>query len=146
VSYTLAISGRVFLVSWNEPEPRDLITLRSQLLRAREAAGVDLLYLAVISEASPPPPDALRQGMGEGLRTILRHCESVYIIVEGTGFLSSVKRGFLAASFLIGGMRGRMHVAASEELLLESVLPGVRTELASALAAARDRGTCKVAA
>jgi hypothetical protein len=129
--------GSVYFVRWEKPEVADMRLIVRELSVLHTARRRLLTYIAVAPASSDPPDTTARKAMPSLMNDALAHCEQMYVVMEGSGFKQSLMRSVMAAVFLAGGQRGRVHVHASVE---EVVRVSASSEVASAMRIFAIRG------
>jgi hypothetical protein len=71
---------------------------------------------------------------------VLKSCESMHLVFEGTGFRHTVQRMAMVSIMLMAGKRSRIFIEASLEEAVRNAPALVRRELAAAIADANDKG------
>jgi len=104
------IVERLFLVRWDEPVPSDVHRVVTEVGTASERLGQKLYFIAVTPANSKPPDEPTRRVFAANLPRLLERCESLHLIIEGTGFSSTVRRAVAAGLFLVSGKRKSMFV------------------------------------
>ncbi len=132
-----ATVGNVFFVRWEKPDVADMKRIVRELAVRRREIGRLLTYVALAPESSDPPDAAVRREMPVLMNHALVHCDVMHLVMEGVGFKPSVMRSVMAAVFLAGGRRERVHVHARVE---EIVRARPNPELAQSLRILALRG------
>jgi hypothetical protein len=107
---------RVLVSAWKVPEADDIRAIVEQVAAARERLERPVLYLSVIGPSSIPRGE-IRDDMVQYYQSMLAHCDSMHIVIEGTEFQQSIKRSVIANVLLVVPSRGRVFI--------ENTLPGV---------------------
>jgi hypothetical protein len=132
-----AAVGNIYFVRWHKPEVEDMTLIVRELAARRRETGHLLTYVGLAPESSDPPGTAARSEMPKLMNHALIHCEEMHIVMEGVGFKHSVMRSVMAAVFLAGGKRDRVHVHAR----MEDIVHGcANPELSQALRILALRG------
>jgi hypothetical protein len=66
--------------------------------------------MAIVGENVPTPDDAARNAMGESMKSLLEHLETIHVVIEGRGFKNTIMRSAMTGMILLGGKRGKVHV------------------------------------
>lgn len=136
MAYKSASVGRVFILRWlTPPEPGDLKSLGREMTSLHEKVGQQLINLSLIPDEITPPDGAVRREMEAFHPTFMDLCESIHVVVAGTGFKHAVFRSIVSAFALASRKRGlvRVHrnveaaVAEIQELDPQNV--GLRSQL-----------------
>jgi len=101
----------------------------SEFFRARDALGRPVFYIAIVPEDCEIPDDAARKAMTRGRDEVLPHCDSMSIVMEGSGFRNAILRNALAAMQLFGRKRDRVQVYRTVEELLPKLVRTVPDDL-----------------
>ncbi len=140
MSYRSMQLGRMYVVRWGTPAHEDIGMVLRELQRGHSALKKPLIGLAIVPADCQPPSDDVRAMMVRSLDDLLKCCERVYFVLEGSGFRQSVMRSVLAGLLLVGGKRGRIGVhddVPSTVGLIASQVGHTREEI---LAEMRTRG------
>jgi hypothetical protein len=129
---------RVLVSAWKLPELGDIRALAEQATREHERQGRQLLYLSVIGPASLPSGE-IRDELIGFYQSMLSHCESMHIVIEGTEFQQSIKRSVIANVLLVVPARGRVFIENTLQGVIASSPPAVRVELANAAQVAGEQ-------
>lgn len=130
MSCVTATVGSVYFVRWRLPEVEDMQRIVRDVATQRRERGKLLTFVALAPESSSPPGAAARQHMPILMNSALDHCDEMHLVFEGTGFSHSVKRSVMAAVFLAGGKRDRVHVHARvQEILRAQPRPDIAQSL-----------------
>jgi hypothetical protein len=129
---------RVLVSAWKLPELGDIRALAEQATREHERQGRQLLYLSVIGPASLPSGE-IRDELIGFYQSMLAHCESMHIVIEGTEFQQSIKRSVIANVLLVVPARGRVFIENTLQGVIASSPPAVRVELANAAQVAGEQ-------
>jgi hypothetical protein len=124
---------RVLVSAWKLPELGDIRALAEQATLEHARQGRQLLYLSVIGPASLP------SGEIGFYQSMLAHCESMHIVIEGTEFQQSIKRSVIANVLLVVPARGRVFIENTLQGVIASSPPAVRVELANAAQVAGEQ-------
>jgi hypothetical protein len=109
--------GRLFCVRWRDtPTLEDVRYLEMQVGRAQQAAGRPLVYLAIIHPEEGPPSAEVRDALFHFFKVMQRYCESMHLVVLGTGFRHTVVRSIVTTGMLLTGLHGfiRVHSTTPE--------------------------------
>jgi hypothetical protein len=143
VAYITTFAHPVFLVRWTAPVVEDMPDVTAEFMRRRKTVRHPLVYVAIVPENCVSPNDATRSAMVRERDLILPECQSMYIVMEGTGFKNAILRNALAAMQLVVGKRDKKVVISRtlEEALFGAARQApadlrfdVRSVLATALA------------
>lgn len=140
MSYRSMQFGRLHYVRWGSaPTHDDVSSLIREVQRAHSMLKQPLIGLTVVPAEAEPPPDDVRAAMVKSLDELLRCCERVYFVMEGSGFRQSVMRSVLAGLLLVGGKRGRVGVYDNLETTIALVAPQIGHTREEIIAEARAR-------
>lgn len=111
MAYKSVSVGRVFVLRWlTPPQAGDLKSLGREMTELRRTAGEQLLNISLISEEISPPDAAVRKEMEAFNQIWMDLCESIQVVVGGTGFKHAVFRSIVSAFALASRRRGLVQV------------------------------------
>ncbi len=125
---------RVIVVAWRMPED-DFRELSALAASEHEKQGRPLLYESVIGR-NGIPTGAVREMIPAFYTTLLLHCDSMHIVIEGSEFEQSIKRSVIASVMLQVDTRGRIFIENTLERVAMISPAAVRPELTHATIAA----------
>jgi len=128
---------RVLVVAWRAPEEEDIREISREVEEQHAALGRPLLYYSVIGHRGIPQ-GTVRQMILEFYKTILAHCDSMHVVIEGSEFEQSIKRSVIANVMLQLDMRGRIFIESTLERVQLVSPPAVRPELVRAAQVASE--------
>jgi hypothetical protein len=134
--------GRVLFIYWRD----DVVTLEDArgIMRlvpdSRRDAGKELIYVAVATGTTPPPSDEVRKLMAGTMDDVLKSCETMHLVFEGTGFRHTVQRMAMVSIMLMAGKRSRIFIESSLDEAIRNAPLTLRKELSSAVHGAVERG------
>jgi hypothetical protein len=128
---------RVIVVAWRTPEEEDFRELAALAVSEHAKQGRPLLYDSVIGR-NGIPMGAVRDMIPSFYTTLLTHCDSMHIVIEGTEFEQSIKRSVIASVMLQIDTRGRIFIENTLERVAMLSPPAVRPELVRAAQVAGD--------
>jgi len=140
MSYQSMQFGRLNLVRWGTASHEDVGSVLREVQRAHKTIKQPLIGVAIVPAEAEPPPDDVRAAMVKSLDELLKCCERIYFVMEGSGFRQSVMRSVLAGLLLVGGKRGRVGVYNNIETTLALVAPQIGHTCEELVAEARARG------
>jgi hypothetical protein len=129
---------RVLVSAWKVPDADDVRALVQQVAAARERLGRAVLYLSVIGPTSLPRGD-IRDEMVQYYQSMLTHCESMHVVIEGTEFQQSIKRSVIANVLLVVPSRGRVFIENTVQGVIAASPAAVRVELTKAAQVAGEQ-------
>jgi hypothetical protein len=129
---------RVLVSAWKTPEADDVRAIVEQVAAARERLGRQVLYLSVIGPASLPRGE-VRDDMVQYYQSMLTHCESMHVVIEGTSFQQSIKQSVIANVLLVVPARGRVFIENTIPAVLAASPAAARVELAKAVQVAGEQ-------
>lgn len=98
---------------WGRPTFADVDGVLSAIRSGAKLSGRPVVYIARVPLEAPPPESDVRQRLNEAMPDIRADCASFHIILEGDGFISSVKRAILASMMQFGWQRDTFFIHAS---------------------------------
>jgi len=108
--YRSVLAGNLYVVRWLEATVPDVRRIELEVGNYRRLAKQPLHGLAIVGEAVPTPDDAARSAMGQSMKTLLDHLETMHVVIEGRGFKNTIMRSAMTGMVLLGGKRGRVHI------------------------------------
>ena len=105
-----AFTENLHVVRWEVPTASDARRMVDEVAAFRRRAKQPLHSLAIVGEAVPTPDDAARSAMGQSMKTLLDHLETMHVVIEGRGFKNTIMRSAMTGMVLLGGKRGRVHI------------------------------------
>jgi hypothetical protein len=136
----IMVRGRVVFVTWTEPEESDLNRILLEVSRAQLRCGEKVVYVTRVPAGSPPPSAAFNAALKAKMPRLLDHCSAFHAVMEGSGFMATLKRSAVAAAFLASGKRAVFHVHATTTAILSKVTAEIRGEVLDVLRDAAGRG------
>jgi hypothetical protein len=123
-------------VVWGTPELIDVERVVLQLQCRFDKTHERLLYVSRVPVGSPAPTPEVRRLLSSRMDVFLRLCAGFYIILEGDGFSSAVKRAVLTSLFFVTLGRGTLHVYSTTDELRANVTEEWRSEVGRLLSLA----------
>jgi hypothetical protein len=106
----------LFVLRWGEnPDAKDVERYASEIERASQQQGSQLVGLFIMPPESSAPGEAFRKAQAAKLPEIMSHLHYAVAVFEGEGFVSSLKRSALVAILLLTPKRYPIHVRATVE-------------------------------
>jgi hypothetical protein len=124
-------------VAWRSPEQADLASTLDELRQHQAELGRRLLYLSVIGP-SALPQGGVRNALVGFYRDLLACCDSMHVVIEGSGFEMSMQRSVIANVMLAVHGRGRIFIENSLDRVRAISPLDVRAELADATRLANE--------
>jgi hypothetical protein len=124
VAYVASFVRPIFFVRWVAPKTADVAKVAADFFKAHDAFGKRVVYIAIVPEDCEPPDDNVRLAMTRGRDEVLPYCESMYIVMEGSGFRNAILRNALATMQLFGRKRDQVHIHRTVD---EALFKMVRT-------------------
>jgi hypothetical protein len=129
---------RVLVVAWRAPEEDDIRSIGNELTTEHARIGRPLLYLSVIGKRGIPQ-GTVRDMIVHFYATILAHCDSMHVVIEGSEFEQSIKRSVIASVMLQLDMRGRIFIESTLDRVHQASPAIVRPELVRATQVADEK-------
>jgi hypothetical protein len=107
MSCVTACIDDIYLVQWIVPAIEDVDRIVAECVEIRKKTGRRLDYIAIIPVDCDRPPDAVRKRMSDSIDSLLDTCETVHLVVEGTGFRRAVLLSIAIGVFLTSKNRAR---------------------------------------
>jgi hypothetical protein len=86
--------GAVFSV-WGAPTVEDVDRVLAAVAQAAATYGGPIVYVTRVPPQAPAPEGPVRRHIDAVLPEMTRHCSSYHVVLEGAGFIASVKRSVL---------------------------------------------------
>jgi hypothetical protein len=131
--------GAVFAL-WGKPTKADLDRVVDRVELIAHASGRPILYITRVPMAAPPPEADVRQHLNSLMPRFIKACSSYHVLLEGSGFVSALKRGILASLLQFGWRNGAFFVHENEKGVFAKVDRGVRPDVEAILQLANKRG------
>ncbi len=143
MSCSIDTSGSVALVVWDVPEVADLGRILRVMDRLRTDAGTRCPLISRIPDGSAPPDETVRKQFIAQMPRLVEHCSALHAVVEGSGFMATVKRCAVSSISLATGLRQFLFVhanAAAIPATLPAEAPGAQRAMSDALRSFEARG------
>ncbi|MEM6290372.1 MAG: hypothetical protein AAGA54_03875 [Myxococcota bacterium] len=129
----------LYFVRWIKPEVVDAEQIIEEVRALRTECGQALHYFALIGPTVDPPGDDVRASMKRSIDTLLEHCATVHLVIEGRGFRRAMARSIGTGIFLLSKNRGRTfaHDTLDDALSKAGLTPA---QAAAVLSEAAQRG------
>ena len=134
----IAAEGAVFAL-WGKPSKADLDRVVERV-EGVASASRSVVYITRVPVAAPAPDDAVRQHMNSLMPRFVKVCASYHVVLEGSGFLSALKRGILASLLQFGWRNGTFFVHENEKQVLAKVERSRRPDAEAILNLANQKG------
>lgn len=119
MSETILTDGEVVLVRWKDITTEGLARVDAAVRDATAFGHV--IFVGLVGNESALPSEAVRQRMKSDLDEMAKTCQSVSLVLDGSGLRFSAMRSAAAAMFLIKGTRQMKMFATLNECLLDRV-------------------------
>jgi hypothetical protein len=139
MSCTTATVESVYAVRWDKPEPADLRRINMDVADLHKKLGRPCIYLAIVPEGAETPSNEMRSSMISTMETMLKHCDSIHFVIEGSGFKHTVLRSALAGILLVAGRRGRVFVHTTAQDAIQAFASQIRSDPSSLLRTLRTQ-------
>ncbi len=129
----------LYFVRWIQPEVADAERIILDVATLHAELGAEVHYVAIIGPDVDPPGDDVRASMKKSIDTLLQHCATVHLVIEGRGFRRAMARSIGTGIFLLSKNRGRTfaHDSIDDALAKIGIAP---SELESVRQRAHERG------
>jgi hypothetical protein len=131
--------GAVFAL-WGKPTKADLERVIDRVELIASASGRPVIYITRVPQNAPPPEADVRQHLNSLMPRFVKACSSYHVLLEGSGFVSAIKRGILASLLQFGWRTGTFFVHENEKGITAKVERQNRAHLESILKAAEAQG------
>ena len=135
----ITTDGAVFAL-WGKPTKADLDRVVDKVERLAAQRGRPVVYIARVPPTAPAPDDAVRPYMNSLMPRFIKVCSSYHVVLEGTGFVSAIKRGVLASILQLGWRNGSFFVHDHARSVSAKVDRSVRADVESILGLAEAKG------
>ncbi|HTQ03245.1 MAG TPA: hypothetical protein VMI54_05290 [Polyangiaceae bacterium] len=135
----ISVEGAVFAL-WGKPTKTDLDRVIDRVELISSASGKPIVYITRVPVNAPPPEGDVRAHLNSLMPRFIKACSSYHVVLEGTGFVSAVKRAILASLLQLGWRNGSFFVHESDKGIISKVERPVRPDVEAILALAQKRG------
>jgi len=138
---SVALPGLFVVRAGARADVADIHACAREIAAARKSQGDRLVVMLILGEETAPPDEEVRRAQAACLPEIHGHASRVLVVIEGSGFMTAIKRSALTAIGLLA--RGRYAYEAHtsvEEALVTRPPPELRGEGRAAFAELRRRG------
>ncbi len=135
----ISVEGAVFAL-WGKPNKADIDRVVDRVELIASASGKPVLYITRVPTAAPPPEPEVRQYLNSTMPRMIKACSSYHVLLEGSGFVSALKRGILASLLQFGWRNGTFFVHENEKGISAKVDRTTRPDVEAILELARKRG------
>lgn len=135
----LSVDGAVFVL-WGKPTKADLDRVVQQVELAASKSGGPIVFVARIPQGAPAPEGEARAHMNALTPHFAKFCFSYHAILEGSGFVSAVKRAILAGLLQFDFRKGAFAVHDSEKSIAGKVERSMRPRVEALLSLASAKG------
>ena len=135
----ISVEGAVFAL-WGKPSKADLDRVVDRVELIAQATGKPILYITRVPTAAPAPDPDVRQHLNTLMPRFIKACSSYHVLLEGSGFVSAIKRAVLASLLQFGWRNGTFFVHENEKGVFAKVDRATRPDVEAILELARKRG------
>jgi hypothetical protein len=135
----LAGEGVMFSV-WGEPSTTDVDNGLLCLQTIYKKTGGPVTYVTRVPMNAPAPEPTVRQYINSKMPQITLLCATYHVVLEGTGFMSALKRGILLSLFQISHRRNTFFVHSNVDEVEYRVEPERRAAVRAVLRRAEGQG------
>jgi hypothetical protein len=135
----LSTEAAVFVL-WGKPTKADMDRVVNRLELVASASGQSVIYVARIPKTAPAPDDDARAYMNLLMPRFVKVCSSYHAVLEGSGFVSAIKRAVLTGLLQWGFRNGTFFVHESEKTIAAKVGLGARPAVETILNKAGAKG------
>lgn len=140
MSYKSSVVDRVYMVRWDSPTLADSQAVLKEVQDLSRSQQRPLLCVVIIPETCKPPADEVRQHHRENMESFLASLELLQIVVEGSGFKSSILRSAVTSILFISSKRPKVKVYKAMEEAIEVLRDRIRIPIETLMLAARSKG------
>ena len=135
----LILDSTVFAL-WGKPTKGDLDRVLSTVEQQAQSAGHPVVYIARIPQDAPAPEGEVRAHMNALMPRFIKSCSSYHALLEGSGFVSAIKRAVLAGLLQFGFPKGTFFVHDDKKRIFEKVSVAQRPKIEAILELAARKG------
>jgi hypothetical protein len=135
----ISIEGAVFVL-WGKPTKADLERVIDRVELISSASARPIVYITRVPTTAPPPESDVRQHLNSLMPRFVKACSSYHVVLEGSGFISALKRGILASLLQLGWRSGTFFVHETEKGVASKVDRNTRRDVEAILNLAREGG------
>jgi hypothetical protein len=135
----ISVEGAVFVL-WGKPHETDFERVLNRVELISSASGGPIVFITRVPVKAPPPEGDTRAQMNAMMPRLIKHCSSYHVLLEGSGFVSAVKRAILAGFLQFGFRNGTFFVHENEKGVGSKVERGERSAVEAILNLARAKG------
>lgn len=137
MSFNIGIYGHVVVVRWVAPAVEDLTRIRNAVAEVRVNENRDVVYTSIVPDDSALPEPDVRKAFSDTMQELVGMCESVHLVLEGSGLRRATFRSIAAGIFILTGNR-KMHMSDSLKTAFEKASFGPEFAGSLLTKAARD--------
>ena len=135
----ISVEGAVFVL-WGKPTKQDMDRVADRVELIAKASKRPIIYITRVPTAAPPPDAEVRQYMNANMPRMVKACSTYHVLLEGSGFVSAVKRAILASVLQLGWRNGTFFVHENEKGVFAKVERNMRADVDAILQLAQSRG------
>jgi hypothetical protein len=135
----ISVEGAVFVL-WGKPTKRDLDRVVDRVELIAGASGKPIVFIARVPKTAPAPDDEARAHMNALMPRFIAVCSSYHAVLEGSGFVSAIKRAILAGLLQFGFRNGTFFVHENEKSILGKTERELRPAVEAILSLASTKG------
>ena len=140
-SYASTVTGNLHVVRWlRTPSIIDLDAVTREIEIAAVRNGTSMVSVSIISPEVDPPAGDVRKRMADGLQRLLKPCDSVHCVIEGSGFKHVLLLSVVTSLVLVAGHRKQMFVHGSFHDFLRAWRPRLETPAGAIAQLLREQG------
>lgn len=127
MSCLTCLVDKVYVVRWIQPNLADAQRVLAELESASKTLGGALIFIGIADQHTKPPDEDVRRIFSQNTDRILQMCQSIHMVIEGTGFRIAVLRSVATSIFMLSGKRNKIHISTT----LREALGKVAAQLGS---------------
>jgi hypothetical protein len=135
----ISVEGAVFAL-WGKPTKADFDRVVDRVELIASATGRPIVYITRVPVSAPPPEGEDRAYLNTLMPRLIKACSSYHVILEGSGFISAIKRAILAGLLQLGWRNGTFFVHENEKGVVAKVERAIRPDVEAILALAKAKG------
>lgn len=135
----ISSEGAVFAL-WGQATLADIDEVLNQVRSAAKASGRPIVYITRLPVDAPVPESDVRKRLDQAMPSIRAVCASYHVILEGDGFLASVKRAILASLMQFGWQKDTFFIHASAKQVASKAPREYRDDVEKILYLAEQQG------
>ncbi|HTQ03244.1 MAG TPA: hypothetical protein VMI54_05285 [Polyangiaceae bacterium] len=135
----VSTEGGLFVL-WGKPAKADFDRIIERVEHLAAMRGRPVVFITRVPVSAPPPEGETRAHLNSIMPRFIKVCASYHVVLEGTGFVSAVKRAILAGLLQLGWRSGTFFVHESAKSIVAKVERSLRPDVEAILSLADAKG------